>query len=248
MESPKKKSPRFPSISLADAIERTKRVYNHETRNAAPIDIVANHIGYKSSRSGPAATTVASLRYFGLLERPREGFLAVSKDFETFLYAPDETLKKEIKLKWLQTPQIFKEIIEKYPDTLPSEATLRFELIQKGFLPTAAQECIKAFLESVRFSNFMEKEDEKIEHPEENKKPNELESALPPQSEQRLDSSQNTPPPNLSFQSSGDDKIPIRLTGGRKAWIIIPTPFYEADKRRLLAQIEVILTEEISDI
>lgn len=38
--------------------------------------------------------------------------------------------------------------------------------------------------------------------------------------------------------------IPIRLPGGRKARLIIPTPFYETDKRHLIKQIEIIVTDE----
>ncbi len=40
------------------------------------------------------------------------------------------------------------------------------------------------------------------------------------------------------------DRFPVRLPGGRKAWIIIPSLFYEADKNRLKAQIDLLLTEE----
>lgn len=40
------------------------------------------------------------------------------------------------------------------------------------------------------------------------------------------------------------DRIPVRLTGGRRAWLVIPTPFYSADKSRLKAQIDLLLTAE----
>jgi hypothetical protein len=37
-------------------------------------------------------------------------------------------------------------------------------------------------------------------------------------------------------------RYPIRLAGGRMAWIDVPDPFYEADKNRLRAQLEIIGT------
>lgn len=40
------------------------------------------------------------------------------------------------------------------------------------------------------------------------------------------------------------DRIPVRLTAGRKAWLEIPTPFYAADKARLKAQIDLLLAED----
>jgi hypothetical protein len=40
------------------------------------------------------------------------------------------------------------------------------------------------------------------------------------------------------------DRIPIRLPGGRRAWLEIPPVFYEADKARIKAQIDLLLTED----
>ena len=48
----------------------------------------------------------------------------------------------------------------------------------------------------------------------------------------------------LSPVANGYDRIPVRLNGGRRAWLEIPTPFYLADKKRLNAQIELLLTED----
>ncbi|MEY4210523.1 MAG: hypothetical protein RLZ92_903, partial [Pseudomonadota bacterium] len=48
----------------------------------------------------------------------------------------------------------------------------------------------------------------------------------------------------LSSEPINIDKIPVRLFGGRRAWLHIPTPFYEADKSRLKAQIDLLITEE----
>jgi len=47
------------------------------------------------------------------------------------------------------------------------------------------------------------------------------------------------------FSVDDTDKIPVRLSEGRKAWLVIPTPFYEADKLRLKAQIDLLLTEDL---
>jgi hypothetical protein len=36
----------------------------------------------------------------------------------------------------------------------------------------------------------------------------------------------------------------VRLDQSRRAWLEIPTPFYEADKKRLKAQIDLLLTDD----
>ena len=45
-------------------------------------------------------------------------------------------------------------------------------------------------------------------------------------------------------ESSDHDRIPVRLSGGRRAWLLIPNEFREADKARLKAQIDLLLTED----
>ena len=40
------------------------------------------------------------------------------------------------------------------------------------------------------------------------------------------------------------DQIPVRLSGGRRAWLVVPIPFYTADKSRLKAQIDLLLAED----
>jgi hypothetical protein len=47
--------------------------------------------------------------------------------------------------------------------------------------------------------------------------------------------------------SNDVDRIPVRLAGGRRAWIEIPMPFYEADKDRLKKQIDLLLTNDDED-
>ena len=71
MNDARKKSPRAPLIALDKAIEGAIKIYEKEHRHAAPTEAVAQHLGYKSANSGTALRTIASIRYFGLLERPR---------------------------------------------------------------------------------------------------------------------------------------------------------------------------------
>lgn len=38
----------------------------------APTQVVAQNIGYKSANNGAALSALAALRYYGLLDRPKE--------------------------------------------------------------------------------------------------------------------------------------------------------------------------------
>jgi hypothetical protein len=250
-----KKSPRAPSVSLRDALERAMRAYDRERLHEAPTEVVAQNIGYKNANSGTALSAIASLRYFGLLIRPRNGFLAVSKEVESFKFAPNEQQKQALLATFLTTPPLYQDLLKKYVSGLPSDATLKYELIERGFIPAAAETALAAFKESVEFTRYFEKSneiDDSIEDDEDRSLQSEPQAnissstAVAPPSPTSV--AVSTPPISsaLSLYEAADehDRIPVRLSGGRRAWLTIPTPFYQADKQRLKAQIDLLLAED----
>jgi hypothetical protein len=245
IDKPRKKSPRAPSIPLDEAIDRAQKVYEKEARHAAPSDVVAQDIGYKSANNGAALAVLASMRYFGLLERPSEGKLAVSKDVETYLYAPDDEVKRALRSKWLRAPAIFADLLDAFPGELPSDANLRFDLIKRGFTPATSEALIGVFRKSAEFAGHGSGSSPKGSSPEKTDSEGLSTVSIPLNDESSPHHSQ----PTISIPSSNDevDRIPVRLSGGRKAWLIIPSPFFEADKARLKAQIDFLLTEDSSD-
>jgi hypothetical protein len=250
VEQPRKKSPRAPSIPLSDALERAIRIYDKERVHAAPADVVAQHMGYKNASSGVALSALASLRYYGLIERPREGFFAVSQQVEAFKFAPNEDLKRSILLRFLSTPPLFAELLDRYQSGLPSDSNLRYELIQRGFLPGTAENVVGVFKRSVDFVGVFENSLEispQMSEEELADEPTHENAVLAPSLRQV--SPTTTQSTNLlgqagSIDEAGHDRIPIRLSKGRRAWLVIPEVFYEADKQRLKAQIDLLLTAE----
>jgi len=241
----RKRSPRAPSISLDEALERAQKIYAIEGKHPVPSDVIAKHLGYSSATNGTAATAIASIRYYGLLERPKEGFLAVNKEVEAYQFAPNDTTRQGLLRKWVATPPIFSFLLTKYLGSLPSPSTLKFDLLQAGFNPPSADACVAAFLRSVEFSKYYSIGDatpppEQVDayqtsHTDEAPTPSEPKTAA-----RTLQTSTIAVPE----PAEDSDQIPIRLSGGRKAWLIIPTPFYEADKQRLTAQIALLLTND----
>jgi len=243
----RKRSPRAPSLTLSEALERALKVYESEGKHPAPADVVAKHIGYKTATNGAAAQAIASLRYYGLLERPRDGFLAASRDVEAYKFSPNEDVRRELVIKWLKTPPLFSELLGTYQDSLPSEGTLKFDLIQRGFNPSTADECVSAFLDSVKFAGFYDKAKSasKVEPTPVARTENEDESEKETDKRSAIDKLTKTDAAATALSRDNNaDQIPVRLAGGRRAWLVIPSPFYEADKKRLIAQIDLLLTDE----
>jgi len=244
----KKRSPRAPSISLEDAIDRAIKIYNAEGgRHPVPNDVVAKHLGYTSSRNGTAVISLASLRYYGLLERPEEGHLSVSKDLEAYIYAPNEGAKHDLSRKWLETPKIFSSLLEKYPLVLPTDETLIFALINMGFNKESAANCASAFRKSADFSRYYDQDtiapnEEGFDESEDNASPPKTATGAAPQAQGIVQPPQ--PEQGNASQLGEVDRIPVRLSGGRKTWLEIPSPFYSSDKKRIKAQIDLLLTDD----
>lgn len=238
--SPRNKSPKAPTIALEQALERVFRVYEQERLHAAPVDAVAQAIGFKNANSGSSSATIASLCYFGLMTRPKDGFLAVSRDVELYKFALDGKVKMEMVLDFLKTPPLYQALLEKHSSGLPSSAKLKAELLQRGFLPQAVDTVLSAFLQSVSFAQYFDTLSN-VDLPL--APPSEREVIDIDAIEEQSESKEEAQPQLNSNRSSATDQIPIRLSGGRRAWLNIPTPFYESDKARIKAQIDVLYAD-----
>jgi hypothetical protein len=201
---------------LSEAIEGALKIYAHDRRHPLPLDLAAQHLGYKSANSGAAVKALASIRYFGLLGRPQDGRLAVEKDVEDYHFSPDSQHREQLIRRWLLTPPVFAEVLGQFTDCLPSDATLKFHLIQRGFLPEAADALVEVLKQSVEFAQYYN----------------------------TAASEENASLELISPHSSGTDRIPVRLSGGRRAYLEIPVPFLAADKERLKSQIDLILVDD----
>jgi hypothetical protein len=255
---PRKKSPRAPSTALDEALDRAMKAYDKERLHPAPTDVVAQNLGYKGASSGTALAAMASLRYYGLLVRPREGFLAVSKDVEAYKFAPSEELRHSFLLGFLRRPALFAELLDKYASGLPSDANLKYDLIQRGFLPATAASLVQIFRRSVEFAGFFDYDDEGAQFDASTEETIEAESTKAVAHANTSSvlsgpaanpSSITKPPPGSTpaYDESAHDRIPVRLPGGRRALLWIPTPFFAADKQRIKAQIDILLTEDDGD-
>lgn len=259
----RKRSPRAPTMPLNEALERAMKVYAKEGRHPATVDIVAVHLGYKSAENGAAKQVLASLGYYGLVDRPTEGMLAVTKSVEEYKYAPSEEIRGELLKKWLHTPVIYAELLGKYQERLPSEASIKYELIQKGFTPTTADEYLAAFVASVNYVKHLNQQ------ATEDSPRTSAETSAPPRVDEPAttlceDDRTQANAEEGSVKTDGNkaaqtvdrethldtenDRIPVRLAGGRRAWLVIPSPFYSADKRRLISQIELLITDDEEDL
>jgi hypothetical protein len=241
------RSPRAPSIDLEEAVRKSMKLLDKEGKHAVPSDLAVKHMGYSGINNGAAARALASLKSFGLVDSTSKGDVSASRDVESYAYAPDESMKRDLLLRWLRSPKVYADLLDEYADRLPSDQAIRYKLIKMGFTPPAADECSKNFKASVGFARFYDKLIPPAPHSESSADYDEDASNAPP--EGFLARPQNITPagggqahPFATHQSL--DRIPVRLTGGRRAAIEIPSPFFNADKEMMKRQIDLLLTDD----
>lgn len=152
----RRRSPSYPAIDLETAIDRALTLYREEGRNTAPNDAILDHWGYAQS-SGPGFGTLGALKRFGLLRGEGPGksrlsdlALRIILDEREDSSERDEAIKQAALM-----PVIHREIWEKYPNGLPSDATLRhFLRLDRGFTDNAADELIKELRKTVAFAQL----------------------------------------------------------------------------------------------
>lgn len=148
------RSPNYPSCSLQEAIGRARMFYEKERRAGTTRDIAVKHMGYQST-NGAAMRTLATLKKFGLTEE-RDGRIFISQlGLDILLYpSTDERHKKALKESALK-PKTYADILEQYKDGLPSDETIKAELVrEQGFNDKVVDSFLNDFYQTLDFAGL----------------------------------------------------------------------------------------------
>jgi len=144
----KSRSPNYPRLSLADAIEQVDKVYRKERTHKTSREAVAQALGY-TSLNGASMGRIGTLRQYGLLEEDTDG-LRVSQDAVALVILPEGDPERVTALQKVAfTPRLFSELRDEYGETLPSDVSLRYALIKRGFSEKAANDVIRAYRDTL---------------------------------------------------------------------------------------------------
>lgn len=150
------KTPKSPRYPLPWAVDKMLILLDKEGIHPVHPDIIAQHLGYTNARNGQAATVLGTLRMYGLLQKAKNRMDVISEDVKKFKYTPYDDEKREITERWLKTPKLFATVLSKYPDkdNRPSDAALRYELIQEfNFTETAANKFLEILKDSIDYTD-----------------------------------------------------------------------------------------------
>ena len=181
------RSPNYPGLPIGEAVELARKVHAKEGRNYASREVVAQLLGY-SKVNGASEKKTSALNAYGLLERNKNRELRVSELAMRAMFALDETEKIGALAEAAMSPSLFQEIRAKWPDSPPSDESLRACLIRRGFNQNSVGNVIEVFRDALRVVEASEPVSDS--QPEEAEESQEAPSAMTPH---RPDP--HTPPP-----------------------------------------------------
>jgi hypothetical protein len=141
------RSPRYPNISLVEAISRAKAIYSKEHMSPLTPKVAAEAMGY-GGINGASLKTISSLKKYGLLEG-RGDDVRLTKDAQTLILdeAGTPDYQSAIRRSAL-SPEVFSEIHKQFQDG-GSERNIAVYLEKQGFKPGAAATVARNFKESM---------------------------------------------------------------------------------------------------
>jgi len=248
------RSPRYPSFPIQWAIECGIKLLESVQLHPVPQDMIAKGLGYKDAKNGTAAKAIATLKAFGILQKTTTAKVQLNLDVRRYKLTPNESDKAAYLRQWVRTPQLYAKLLEKHGNDLPPEQVLVFELVdEQGFNERAAQQAVRVLRASLAYvekltGEFNEsssdaqesfdwdegQDDERGEDHEGSARVTQGHTQQP----------RHSAPGSVVLEGV---RYPVRLAGGRMAWIDVPDELYEADKKRLQAQLSIIGTIDEDD-
>lgn len=144
------RSPNYPSVPLGKAIELIDKIHRANRTNVIDRNSAARDMGY-SGLTGRSLKVLAALIQFGLLGKAGKGDVKVTQTAVDILHAIDPADKNAALLVAGQSPTLFKELYQRFPEGIPSENAIRSYLIQQGFADVAIGPAITAFTDTNHF-------------------------------------------------------------------------------------------------
>lgn len=146
----RQRSPKYPNISLAEALHRVRLVFDKDRSNPLDREVVAQHMGY-SGLSGASDKVIGSIMQFGLFERVAKGEIRVSQR-AIDIFHPDTTSQRNEALRSAAfAPETFRLLRDRFGSELPSESAMRSALVRMEYLDRAIGPIVDAYSETLQF-------------------------------------------------------------------------------------------------
>jgi hypothetical protein len=258
----RQKSVSHPRYTLQQAVELSKAVYEEGPFNVDQ-ERLAQRVGYSAAQNGAYIALRATASAFGLITTDRDS-VSVTGEWNEVLFSEDEGKFRRALKDAMRKPGLYKQIIEDFDNRqLPETdrlARLLYTNPKYGILKEAANTAARIFIESATYAGvlnskgYLDFQETPALNSDVNITNEERDVDFPVNAgdtnrqEKRLH--QGFSSKAQDFLSSEEiqnlDRIEVRLSTGKKAYLFLPVPILRADKDRLKAYIDLLVEEPFS--
>lgn len=141
------RSPRYPIIGLAEAIDKAEAIYRRDYQNKIPKQIVAQHMGYQSL-NGKSLGVVSALSKYGLLEGGSDEMWVTDRALTIIGHAPGDPERSAALREAAGEPEVFSELDSQFPEKASDAAIRSYLIVKRKFLPDGADRLIRSYRET----------------------------------------------------------------------------------------------------
>jgi hypothetical protein len=153
------RSPAYPGLNIQQALVKAKALYDAEGKYPAPMPSAFAAWGYGAKSSGGRETR-AALKYFGMITVDGDTDTGKVKLTDKALRVllderEDQSEKQALIREFALTPPIHKQLFEKFPDGIKSDATVEhFLVFDEGYNKSAAAELVAEFKATAAYAGL----------------------------------------------------------------------------------------------
>lgn len=144
------RSPNFPSLSLEEAVNFAKAIWDKNRKSPIPREAAAKDLGY-TGLTGRSMTVLGALNQYDLVEITSKGQTRVTQTAEDIFVGYPEEVKRAAVTRAGQSPSLFREVYERYDGNIPGENAIRSFFFQKGFTNDGVEKALKSFIATNRY-------------------------------------------------------------------------------------------------
>lgn len=151
------RSPNFPAISLPDAIQKVKILYEKDRRAAVSVKTVLTHFGFGEKLSGSSARVLSALRQFGLLDDVAGNYRVSETAYMILSLSESSPQRVKAIQDSARKPAIYREVLSRFEEGLPSDAAFSdFLIAEKKFNTVSVDNFIRSFRASMAFAKVLD--------------------------------------------------------------------------------------------
>lgn len=142
------RSPNYPALNLADAVERTKEVWEEVGTRRVGDEDVARALGYNKLH-GKSRSVVSALKKYGLMRPDGDGYKVSEEALDIINLDSDDPDRAKAMRNAALKPTLFAELHQEYGDKPPGDSLVRNYLNKKNFNSKIADDVIRLYRDTM---------------------------------------------------------------------------------------------------